>query len=175
MKKCLIVLITLTLALLPMYAMAAKSREFPDPVNPEIIEIVPEDEEEEVVPPTIEIITDTPEVEELQEELKTIYRLTIYYVYTDGRTAAPTYSEVLQGGTEYSVPSPEIEGYTPSIRVVSGVMPMRDVEYTVVYFSPKDDTPAFPYSEMPEITGLTDYETPTGLGFSVSNVGICFE
>ena len=54
-------------------------------------------------------------------------------------------------------------------------MPMRDIEYTVVYLSPEAEIPEFPYSEMPELYTLDDYEAPTGLGFSVANVGICFE
>ena len=54
-------------------------------------------------------------------------------------------------------------------------MPMRDIEYTVVYLSPDEEIPEFPYSEMPELYTLDDYEAPTGLGFSVANVGICFE
>ena len=54
-------------------------------------------------------------------------------------------------------------------------MPGRDVEYTVVYFSPEDKEGVFPYSEMPELFHLGDYEVPAGLGYSISNVGICFE
>ena len=104
-----------------------------------------------------------------------MFRLTIYYVYADGRPAAPTYDATLQGGTEYSVSSPTIKGFTASIPIVSGIMPMRDIEYTVVYLSPEEDIPEFPYSEMPELYTLEDYEAPTGLGFSVANVGICFE
>lgn len=174
MKKTLTVLIALLLALLPVFATANNSRGNPD--IPEIeVEVEPEDENEEVVPPVVDIVPDTPEVQDLQEEMKTVFRLTIYYVYVDGSTAAPTYDVTLQAGTEYSVPSPDIKGYTPSIRIVSGVMPMRDVEYTVVYLSPEKETPVFPYPEMPELFNLGDYETPTGLGFSVSNVGICFE
>lgn len=175
MKKILIVLLAMLLALLPMYATAANSRENPDISDSEVTDVVPENENEEVVPPVVDIVPDTPEVQDLQEILKTVFQLTIYYVYVDGKTAAPTYNAMLQAGTEYNVPSPDIKGYTPSVRTVSGVMPMRDVEYTVVYLSPDEEDPAFPYKEMPEISTLSDYETPTGLGFSVSNVGICFE
>ena len=39
----------------------------------------------------------------------------------------------------------------------------------------EEEVPVFPYAEMPVLSNLSDYETPTGLGFSVSNVGICFE
>lgn len=175
MKKTLTVFLALLLVMLPLFVTAQES---PDNTKLTIIEVkkvVPEDETEEVVPPTVQVIPDTPEIKEMQEELKTIFRLTIYYVYTDGSKAAPTYDRMLQAGTEYSVPSPEIKGYTPSIRVVSGVMPARDTEYTVVYFSAEDKDTAFPYEEMPVLYDLVDYEAPTGLGFSISNVGICFE
>ncbi len=110
------------------------------------------------------------EIEEIIEELQTIYRLTIYYIYLDGTTAAPTYTEQLEAGTEYSVTSPEIPGYTPSMYVVTGIMPARDVEYTVIYI-PAPDDPDQPESFMT----IEDYETPLGLGATVMNVGICVE
>lgn len=174
MKKTLIVLLALLLALLPAFASAGQSKENPDiPVID--VDVEPEDEDEEVIPPEVEIVPDTPETEELQETMKTIYQLTIYYVYADGSTAAPTYSTTLEAGTEYSVPSPEIAGYTPSIYIVSGVMPARDVQYTVVYVSKENEDPLFPFSEMSALLNLGDYETPLGLGFTVCNVGVCFE
>ena len=175
MKRILIVLLALLLALLPVFAMAVNSRANQDIPETTVKKVEPEDEAEEVIPPVVDIIPDTPDIIELQETLKTMFRLTIYYVYVDGSTAAPTYDATLQGGTEYSVSSPTIKGFTASKQTVSGVMPMRDIEYTVVYLSPEEEIPEFPYSEMPELYTLDDYEAPTGLGFSVANVGICFE
>ena len=175
MKRLLIVLFALLLALLPVFAMAVNSRSNQDIPATTVKKVVPEDEAEEVIPPVVDIIPDTPDIIELQETLKTVFRLTIYYVYVDGSTAAPAYDAMLQGGTEYGVSSPTIKGFTASKQMVSGVMPMRDVQYTVVYFSPETEAPVFPYSEMPELFNLVDYEAPTGLGFSISNVGICFE
>ena len=175
MKRILIVLFALLLALLPIIAMAVNSRSNQDIPETTVKKVVPEDEAEEVIPPVVDIIPDTPAIIELQETLKTMFRLTIYYVYVDGSTAAPTYSATLQGGTEYNVASPSIEGYTVSQTTVGGTMPMRDIEYTVVYFSSEEKSPEFPYSEMPELYTLEDYEAPTGLGFSVANGGICFE
>ena len=175
MKRLLIVLFALLLALLPVFAMAVNSRSNQDIPETTVKKVVPEDEAEEVIPPVVDIIPDTPDIIELQETLKTVFRLTIYYVYVDGSTAAPSYDAMLQGGTEYSVSSPTIKGFTASKQMVSGVMPMRDIEYTVVYLSPDEEIPEFPYSEMPELYTLDDYEAPTGLGFSVANVGICFE
>ena len=164
MKRLLIVLFALLLALLPVFAMAVNSRSNQDIPETTVKKVVPEDEAEEVIPPVVDIIPDTPDI-----------MLTIYYVYVDGSTAAPAYDAMLQGGTEYSVSSPTIKGFTASKQMVSGVMPMRDIEYTVVYLSPDEEIPEFPYSEMPELYTLDDYEAPTGLGFSVANVGICFE
>ena len=175
MKRILITLIALLLAVLPVIAAATNSRSNTDIPKTVVTNVVAEDETEEVVPPVVEIVPDTPEVQELQETLKTIYRLTIYYVYADGSTASQTYDAMLQAGMEYSVASPEIKGYTPSVEIVADVMPMRDMEYTVVYVSPEAEISAFPYAEMEVVLTIEDYEAPTGLGFSVSNVGICFE
>ena len=175
MKRILIVLFALLLALLPVFAMAVNSRANQDIPETTVKKVEPEDEAEEVIPPVVDIIPDTPAIQELQETLKTVFRLTIYYVYADGSTAASAYDAMLQGGTEYDVSSPTIKDFTASRQAVGGVMPMRDIEYTVVYLSPEAEIPEFPYSEMPELYTLDDYEAPTGLGFSVANVGICFE
>ena len=175
MERILIVLFALLLALLPVIAMAVNSRANQDIPETTVKKVEPEDETEEVILPVVDIIPDTPAIIELQETLKTVFRLTISYVYADGSTAAPAYDTMLQGGTEYDVSSPSIKDYTASKTAVGGVMPMRDIEYTVVYLSPEAEIPEFPYSEMPELYTLDDYEAPTGLGFSVANVGICFE
>lgn len=175
MKRTLITLIALLLVLLPVLAAATNSRSNTDIPKTVVTNVVAEDETEEVIPPVVEIIPDTPEVQELQEIMKTVYRLTIYYVYADGSTASQTYDAMLQAGTEYSVESPEIKGFTASVEKAADIMPMRDTEYTVVYVSPEAEVSAFPYAEMEELFTIDDYEAPTGLGFSVSNVGICFE
>lgn len=116
-----------------------------------------------------------PEIEEIIEEMQTIYRLTIYYIYLDGSTAAPTYTRQLEAGTPYNVVSPEIPGYTPTMAVVSGVMPARDVEYTVIYIPAPD--PSSPTSSGTPNSFLTidDYDSPLGLGASYMHVGICIE
>ena len=59
--------------------------------------------------------------------------LTVNYVYEDGSEAAPTYTEVLTQGTEYSIESPFVSMYDPDIAVVEGVMPNEDVTVTVTY------------------------------------------
>ena len=91
------------------------------------------------------------------------YTLTIYYVYEDGTTAAPTYTEVLNVNDDYYVVSPVLEGYVASRLVVSGTMPANNVVYTVIYV---------PETETVEIDrdGVS-----LNIGSVVMNVGDCFE
>ncbi len=111
-----------------------------------------------------------PEIEEIIEDHQTIYRLTIYYIYLDGTTAAPTYTEQLYAGTEYNVTSPEISGYTPTEYIVSGIMPARDMEYTVTYI-PESVDPENPESYFT----IENYEIPLGFGASYMHIGISIE
>ena len=91
-----------------------------------------------------------------------IYRLTIYYRYRNGRTAAPTVVEWHDEGDGYNVVSPVIPGYKADILVVKGTMPGHDVEYIVIY--------------VPENSILIDDpRTPLGLGEVIINTGECFE
>ena len=116
-----------------------------------------------------EIPLPPPEIEEIIEEYQMIYRLTVHYIYLDGTPAAPTYVEQLLAGSPYGVESPEIEGYTPSTYLVSGVMPSRDMEYTVIYIPiPKDPGG-------PSYLTIEDFETPLGLGVIYMHIGICIE
>ena len=91
------------------------------------------------------------------------YTLTIYYVYEDGTTAAPTYTEVLNVNDDYYVVSPVLEGYVASRLVVSGTMPANNVVYTVIYV---------PETETVEIDrdGVS-----LNIGSVVMNAGDCFE
>ena len=61
------------------------------------------------------------------------YTLTINYVYEDGSKAAETHTETLAYEAEYSVVSPEIEGFTADKTTVAGTMPAADVTETVTY------------------------------------------
>lgn len=61
------------------------------------------------------------------------HKLTIYYEYENGRTAASTHTEWLSHGESYRVTSPTVRGYRPDQRVVSGTMYDRDITVTVVY------------------------------------------
>ena len=95
------------------------------------------------------------------------HKLTIYYIYWDGRTAFPTYEEIdLWPGTPYHVPSPQKPGYECSLELVEGKMPNHDVVYWVVYTPTRKGKHKVP---------LEDYETPLGLGNIQMHVGVCFE
>lgn len=118
---------------------------------------------------SIETPAPPPEIEEIIEEHQTIFRLIIHYIYLNGTTAAPSYTSQLGAGTEYRIPSPEISGYTPTKAQVAGVMPARDVEYTVIYI-PRGEN-----GETIEFITLEDYEVPLGFGATFMNVGICVE
>ena len=168
MKRLVLFFLTAAVALIPLLACATvNSRENEDIPETEITEVIPENGDEPVVIPGIDIIPDPEEVIELQEELQTIYHLTIQYVYLDGTTAAETYSEVLPSGMSFSIPSPEIEGYIPFLQLVSGVMPSCNLQYVVIYISEE--------AGLEDLFSLFDLEIPVGLGFVVDNTGVCSE
>ncbi len=64
---------------------------------------------------------------------KPSHTLTIYYVFKDGGTAAPTYTNTYKEGEGYSVRSPGVTGYTPVTSLVSGTMGKKDLVFTVYY------------------------------------------
>ena len=70
--------------------------------------------------------------------VKNVFTLTIHYRYAEGGTAAADHVESLMQGTEYSVTSREIPGYTVNKETVSGSMPAKDVTETVTYTKRSD-------------------------------------
>ena len=91
-------------------------------------------------------------------------RLTIYYIYEDGTQAAETYTNQMTPGESYDVKSPGISGYTPSDKEIAGIMPTRDLEFTVIYVRPEG-----------EIRNREDYSVNLGMGNINMNIGICIE
>ena len=91
------------------------------------------------------------------------YQLTVHYRYMDGSEAAPDVNLQYAAGTAYDVASPTITGYTATPLHVTGTMPRRNVEVTVLYL-PGDNT---------EI--IDEFETPLGLGQVFVNAGECVE
>ena len=59
--------------------------------------------------------------------------LSIKYLFTDGSEAAPRYYEMMGGGVQYERGSPDVEGYTPDIPVVSGKSDGTVRDVTVTY------------------------------------------
>ncbi len=88
--------------------------------------------------------------------------LTIFYLFTDGSTAAPTYTDTLAAGIAYDVASPFVEGYIPVIERVKGTMPGENVFY-IVYYIPKTEHAA------------TDDGKQSGLGRIPAQAGDCME
>ena len=68
--------------------------------------------------------------------------------------------------TPYEVVSPIIPGYTANIPVVEGIMPNRDIEYTVIYV---------PKNSGRKYYQIDEYENPLGLGLIQMHVGVCYE
>lgn len=85
----------------------------------------------------------TYDADKVSYKAPTEYKVTVKYLYeTDESEAAPTYTEVLPTGGEYTVVSPEIDGYTPDINKISGVIKDSDVEYVVYYRQVPEVPPA---------------------------------
>ena len=61
------------------------------------------------------------------------YLLTIHYEYEDGSTAFDDHTATLNYQDPYSVVSPTLAGYTPSLSTVSGTMPASNRTVTVTY------------------------------------------
>ena len=96
------------------------------------------------------------------------FQLTINYVYADGTTAATSHSETLTVGEDYSVNSPEIEGYTPSKDTVSGKMPAENVEVTVIYSKRSDLSYTVHYYWNGTTTSVKESKTVPGQTFNAS-------
>ncbi|QTE69321.1 Cna B-type domain-containing protein [Clostridiales bacterium] len=91
------------------------------------------------------------------------YNVTVRYEYLDGRPAAPTAVVNRRPGENYSIDSPGIPNYTPTIKTVQGTMPNHDVTVVVLYI-PGDNLVPF-----------DEYDTPLGLGNVSLNIGDCYE
>ena len=59
--------------------------------------------------------------------------ITVNYKYADDSIAYESVTKTFAYGTEYSIASPEIEGYTPSLSVVEGIIGEADITVDVIY------------------------------------------
>ena len=94
------------------------------------------------------------------------HNLTIRYRYQDGTEAASPYRTSVAEGSRYDIASPQIDGYVPTQARVSGTMPGRELEITVVYV---------PAENQDELTVIDDYGTPLGVNKVFIATGDCFE
>ena len=94
------------------------------------------------------------------------WQMEIRYIYPNGTEAAEPYTAEIRTGDPYSVESPEIPGYIAMVVRIDGTNPGRGEEFTVVYI---------PIGEYTKITGMDEYDAPTGLGGTYAQIGICFE
>lgn len=60
-------------------------------------------------------------------------KLTINYKYANGTQAAESVVQTVKSGSNYSINSPVLEGYTANIPVVEGTMLDEDLEIDVIY------------------------------------------
>ena len=97
------------------------------------------------------------------------YHLTVRFVDVNGKEIAPSFESDYKTGAEYSVLTPQIEGYLKALDIIEGKMGSRDETITVIYVS-KDDLP-----DIVNMIGIGDYETPLGLDHVIMHVGVCFE
>lgn len=127
---------------------------------------------------SIEMPVPPPEIEDIIEEMQTTYRLTIRYTFLDGTEAATVYTDQIDENTAYAVAVPEVDGYKPTLNIVNGIMPSRDMEITVIYI-PNEPTgeiaSIFPQGLFTAFLTILDYEVPLGLGMSMMNLGVCID
>ena len=95
--------------------------------------------------------------------VRQIYKLTIYYIFEDGTTAHKEYEAKLYAGEKFEVESPEINGYKPNLWMISGVMPDRNLNYTVIYIA------------RTKPVEIQEAVAPLGVGSVVPNTGDCFD
>ncbi len=94
------------------------------------------------------------------------YRLTVRYLLVDGTEAAPGCTADIHTGESYEVESPAADGFRALKPAVTGTNPGRDEQYTVIYV---------PEGGGPKLITIDDYETPTYLGTTYTQTGICVE
>lgn len=89
-------------------------------------------------------------------------KVTIKYIYEEtGKEAAPTYRSEFQPGTDFSVTSPVISGYSADKTVVSDTVGDHDLEFTVVYTkTPTPPTPVDPTPDTPVDPTPSNPSTP---------------
>lgn len=98
------------------------------------------------------------------------YTLTVNYLYSENNPAAEPVTQELAAGEEYSIQSPEIEGYTPSIPLVTGTMPDEDLTIDVYYskaFYPL--TVKYQYQDGRKAAEDVTFQYPMGFAYDIQS------
>lgn len=69
------------------------------------------------------------------------HSVTVNYQYENGSQALESYSGTFSEGQPYSIPTPAIKGYTPSLNIISGEMGTSDLSYTIIFTKVKEPDP----------------------------------
>ena len=85
------------------------------------------------------------------EEAVTQYSVVVTYTVPEGYTAPAAVKEWHKDGESYSVPSPTIDGLTPSMTAFSGVISGTDASATVTYTKQEVTQPAHVHEYKPEV------------------------
>ena len=128
-------------------------------------------------------VTQTGDVTLYGEFATDSYKLEVLYVFSAGTLyapQAPTTSVTYKlYGTNYSVPSPSLPGYSPDIAVVSGTMPAGAVSVTVTYSAVQytltvnylytnETVASAPYTELVSFNYLYSVTSPLVTGHTAS-------
>ena len=98
-----------------------------------------------------------------EEEETQSYTVTVSYRFLDGSAAAPAYEGTYAAGGSFYIQSPDISGYTPDKKNITGTVGSKDTEVVVLYLPGED------------IVAIEEYKTPLGLGQVYVNTGDCIE
>lgn len=96
------------------------------------------------------------------------YKLTVNYLYFEDKPAAESVTRILEAGAEYSIPSPEVPGYTPSIPLVTGTMPDEDLTIDVYYSKTFHSlTVKYQYADGSTVSPDVVFQYPPGFVYDV--------
>lgn len=96
------------------------------------------------------------------------YKLTVNYLYFEDKPAAESVTRILESGAKYSIPSPEVPGYTPSIPIVTGTMPDEDLTIDVYYSKTFHSlTVKYQYADGSTVSPDVVFQYPPGFVYDV--------
>lgn len=99
---------------------------------------------------------------------KITHVLTVNYLYSENNPATDPVIQTLATGAEYSIPSPEIEGFTPSIPIVTGTMPDEDLTIDVYYSKTFHSlTVKYQYADGSTVSPDVVFQYPPGFVYDV--------